>query len=366
MDPLKTNSEAHSRSSDRSRIGEGPAFVGAPPLREGRFEAGFNESWQLRITDPTGRQSALLQFRLLKSHNGFRKNCEIWATLLEKNPASGDTHRMNLRQNFDLNEFEVSDGTALKELGAEPPFLRFGSAHLSPMGSTGSVSSKGRRLTWSLTWRPAESIASEFSRIPQGVRTRLKSSTLHPLLAVSGSIELDGRIWHFENALGLREHQAGQSLPESWIWGQAPLVNSAKQAVGFIEASRLRNPIFGPIHTPALSTFWIRYQGRDFRFVTLWESLRARSSLLKHHWQFQVEKEDLRFTCSFSAELKDLAGLCYEDTNGSLAYVISTGLARMNLIVYRRGKLESTFQLDSGAHFEIGTRKPDPYVPLLS
>ncbi|MGZ3689317.1 MAG: hypothetical protein ACXVBW_13515, partial [Bdellovibrionota bacterium] len=82
-------------------------------------------------------------------------------------------------------------------------------------------------------------------------------------------------------------------------------------------------------------------------------------------WKFQADRGELSFRGYAKAEHKDFAGLTYEDTNGSLLYCGNSKLSDMRVLVYRRGKLEATFDAPGTAAFEVVSRHKNPYVPII-
>jgi hypothetical protein len=117
--------------------------------------------------------------------------------------------------------------------------------------------------------------------------------------------------------------------------------------------------------TPHLSSFLFRYQGANYCFNQLRDTFHIKSKNTLNEWDFQADRDDLSFRGHANAEHKDFVGLTYEDTNGSLLYCANSKLSNLRILVYRRGKLESTFTAQGTAAFEIVSRDKNPYVPLL-
>jgi hypothetical protein len=318
------------------------------------MEKGFQEAWSLRLTHPEGRHALQLRFVLLRSHNGFRRHCEVWATFFDRATPASEVRKTFIKQSFNLSEFQSSSTPGRLD-------LQFGNVKLNGAGTAGAATSKGRTIRWNLSWPSSSSSLSWFQRVPASLRSSFKSVTLRNPLPVSGAVEIEGQSWRFEETQGLFEHWGGASLPPAWAHGFALFPGET-----ILEASALQSRILGNLRTPFIHSFRIHYRGEDFRFEGLWESLRVRSQLLNHGWKFQLERGELRFVGEIQGELKSYAGLCNEDPHGNLGYLVSTGLARATLLVYRRGKLEGSFETPSAAQLEISRQKPDPYVELLS
>lgn len=321
---------------------------------------GFQEVWYLKLNDPSTRSALWLRFVVVSSANGFRRAVETWAVFFQKRE-SGEVHKVALKAAKDLAEFKDQ---AHLEQG-----LTFGDDRLTPTNTQGSIVSRGNRIDWNLDLRQAAS--SQFNLIPRSLKrlgiVRNTVETLAEDLRVSGWFEMNGARFEIKDAPAMLGHLAGGRLPLAWAWGHcnhfqtpggepAPLIFEGLEARG-------RGAL--GLKLPKLAVFYIRYLDQDYYFNSFWDSLRSRSKSSLSDWTFRVERGELAFEGRLHSEHRDFAGLRFEDTEGSFLYCANSKLAYMELLVFRRGKLEATFKAPGVAAFEIVERTPSPYVQML-
>jgi len=318
----------------------------------------FQEVWYLKVNDPAANRALWLRFTLLISANGFRRVAETWAVHFQRT-ASKEVTKLAWKQTHDLKSFSSpQDGS-----------IRVGDCELSAKRTHGSITSKGRAITWDLSLQDGHT--ASFNLVPSALsRSGIVKNTALTLtedLRFSGSVEIDGEKYEWKNAAGMQAHLSGPKNGHSWVWGHCNLfVDGQGKPVPFLfEGLSAKARLFGSIPSPRLSTFFFHYEGQPYRFNTLWDALRVKSSSSLTEWNFQADRDDLSFRGKASAELKDFAGLAYEDTNGSLLYCANSKLSNLEIHVYRRGKLESTVYSNGTAAFEVVTREKNPYVPIL-
>lgn len=335
-----------------------PAFTDLPQATGARRPA-FVESWILKATEPGAGRALWLRFSLFQSRNGFKNAAEIWAIWSQKSVGPGrDTRKIALKQGFELSAFKW-----------ENEGIRIQDSVLSSSFSKGSVSSKGRSLRWNIRM-----LSTETTGFDSGPEILIKSGilqnrreTLAENLLLEGTVEVDGETIDLKNCTGMIAHSYGKQAPGFWAWSHCNSFNDEKgQPVDFLfEGFTARQKNMGIIPLPRLSSFYFRYQGEEFRFNTLWQSLHARSAPTATAWEFQVERGPVSFRGKLSAEHRDFAGITYEDTDGTLLYATHSCLSDLTVWVYREGKLEATLKCQNGASFELGSRSKNPYVPML-
>ena len=322
---------------------------------------GFQEAWYLRLADSpdTGkaRQSLWLRFTLLSSANGFRKTAEVWAILVQKKE-QGETLKTAIKQTFVMQDF----------LDAESG-ISIGPCFFSDRASRGTLTSKGRTISWELAYSP-DSKAS-FSLIPEFVaRTGLvknQVTTEASDLRFNGTCTSDGQTYTWQKAFGMQGHLCGPKSGHSWAWTHC---NDFTNQQGryepiILEAMTARARLLGGLPSPAVSSFYLRYKDQEYHLNRFWNAVHSRSQHSLTDWRFQAEEGDLLFRGHARAELRDFAGLTYEDTDGSLLFCANSLLSDVTLSIYRRGKLEGTFLSRGSAAFEVVSRHASPYVPLL-
>ena len=317
-----------------------------------------SEVWFLKLNHPETQQGLLLRFALLSSANGFKHVAEVWAVVSNRGE-NGDTAKIALKQSYDSG--------ALARVGVDG--LRVGESELNDRGTRGTIVSKGRTIKWDMTYQSVQN--GQFNMVPDIFRrmklTRNSITTLNEDLRFAGTLEVDGQVYKWSNAPGMRAHRSGPYMDHSWLWGHCNAFadENGRPASLVFEGFSGRSRMNGFLPSPRFSTFYFIYQGTEYCFNTLMDSLHSRSESGHSDWKFQAERGDLSFRGHIKGEYRDFAGLTFEDTDGGLFYGANSNLSDMTITVYRRGKLESTFKAEGTAALEIVTRQKNPYVPLV-
>jgi hypothetical protein len=319
---------------------------------------GFQEVWYLKLNDPDGSKALWLRFTLLSSGNGFKRVAETWAIFFSRKDNS-DVAKIALKQTHEISAFVPAEGGT---------GVRIGECELVDGATRGAIQAKGHTIRWDL--RVAPGAAVSFNLVPDLlaragiVKNRVR--TVGEDLRFSGSCEVDGERFEFAQAPGMQGHLSGPKNGHSWVWGHCnSFVNEQGAPAAFIFEGLTARARLGPFPSPRLSAFLFVYQGQEYRFNSLWDAIRCRSRHSLTGWEFQADRGDLSFRGKASSEHRDFAGLTYEDTDGSFLYCNNSKLSQMTVLVYRRGKLETTLKARGTAAFEVVARQKNPYVPLL-
>lgn len=317
----------------------------------------FQEVWYLKLTDPKAQRAFWIRFTLLSSQNGFKRVAETWAVDFQRTSAR-DVKKTALKQTYDLDLFQKDSDSGIK----------ISDCYFDQNRTRGSIQSKGNTIQWDLTLLAAR--PSPFNMVPESL-TKLglanySANTLCEDLLISGTTQVNGETTHWKQAPGMSGHFRGPKSGHSWVWGQCNSFQDEQgRIVPFIFEGITVKTKLGPLPAPKVSSFYFHYQNQDYYFNTLRDAFYLKSNHSLNHWTFQADRKDLSFRGQVQAEHKDFAGLTLEDTNGSYLYCANSELSDMKILVYRGGKLESTFTATSSAGFEIVDRHKNPYVPLL-
>jgi hypothetical protein len=328
------------------------------PVQGGRPPGAFQEVWYLKLNDPTQNRALWLRLTLLVSANGFKRVAETWAIQFQRT-SNKEVSKVALKQTFDLGTFSCDESGTLRAENFE----------LSPTHTRGKIISKGHTIEWDLQIQQGHE--ATFNLVPETLsRSRIVRNTAFTVgedLRFTGSSTVDGERTEWKDAAGMQAHLSGPKNGHSWVWGQCNLfVDAQGKPVPFLfEGLSAKARLGGGLSTPRLSTFYFHYEGQPYEFNTLWDAVRVKSRSSLTDWHFQADRGDLSFRGTAQAELKEFAGLTYEDTNGSLLYCANSKLSNLEIHVYRRGKLETTVYSHGTAAFEVVTREKNPYVPIL-
>jgi hypothetical protein len=320
-------------------------------------QRGYQEVRYLKLNDPQSQKALWLRFSVLSSGNGFKRVAETWAIFFQR-LSNKEIRKVAIKQSHDIQAFKIDQNSN----------IQIGDCLLQENHTKGLVQSKGNSIQWDLSLIAGRH--SPFNLVPEVLSktgiVRHSAGTLCEELLFSGTTQINGETFQWKEAPGILGHFQGSKSGHSWVWGQCnTFLNEQGKATPFVfEGVSVRTQL-GPIQGPKASSFYFYYRNQDYYFNTLRDIFHIKSKNTLNDWEFRADRDDLSFRGYAKAEHKDFAGLTLEDTNGSLLYCSNSELADMKVLVYRRGKLESTFQAQGSAGFEVVSREKNPYVPLL-
>jgi hypothetical protein len=194
----------------------------------------------------------------------------------------------------------------------------------------GKIASAGRSAQWELTF---ESDAAPFAYIPRLLERFLPTgnSMAHPRLAVTGTVELDGRTYTFSEAPGGQGHTWGSSHAPSWNWAHAAL------PMGWVTGAS----------TPLGSPYGLELDGRRRSRTGIAAAL-ARGELVSNRWA----AEEIEVT----VDLDDCVSVEYQDPTGGRRVCNHSEFGRMTI----GGELVSRT-----AAFEYAAASPLPGRPPI-
>ena len=318
---------------------------------------GFHEVWFLKLNDPSGKRALWLRFTLLITKNGFQRVAETWAIFFSR------------EENRDVTKWAVKQSYPISAFQPDASSVRIGDCMMSAEATKGSVQSKGRNIHWDFKLQNLHDQAVNL--VPEGLkRLRIVRNDVWALsehLSAAGTVTVDGTEYKMSDAVGMQGHISGPKNGHSWVWGHSnSFVNEKGEPASFIfDGITAKARLSGNLTTPKMSSFYFFYQGKHFRFNSVWDALHLKSKATITEWNFQADRGDLSFRGTVKAEHKDFAGITFEDTDASLLYCANSKLSDMSIHVYRRGKLEATFLSQGTAAFEIVSRRKNPYVKML-
>lgn len=308
----------------------------------------YHDQYNLSWIDPEQNVAIEIRFDQLTSINGFRRLSEVSMVIFNRQ-YQDDSRIQALKQSFEPGSY--------------------GPCALSDTHSEGKVHSRGKSAEWKITLTPQEFIP--FELIPQELnRAKLFSCTSQVLqnrLKISGTVTFGGKTYTFQNASGLLKRNLGHHFPKKSLTVSGGFFQDERgQNVDFDFIGAVVMPSWLNLFTlPRHCSFYLRYRDQEIRLNTVWNSLWSQSELSSTTWSFHAETGELSFRGSATAENKDLAGLSFEDTQGTMLYALSSKLADLEVRIFRHSRLESAFYSKGFASWEWTSPSKSPYVPVL-
>jgi hypothetical protein len=317
----------------------------------------FQEFWFVKLNDPTGTRALWLRFTLLVTKNGFQRVAETWAIFFQREPGK-EIIKNAVKQSFGIAAFS-----------SFPNGIKIESCTLGVDHTQGQIQSKGKSIHWDLAINTVH--AEPVSFLPQIARRtgffQTQISTVSEEILFSGTVTVDGTTYQFTNAPGSKSHWSGERSADSWVWGQANIFkNEQGEITPFIFEGITARPRWGGnLKGPRLSSFYFFYKERHFLFDSAWDAFQLKSESSITEWRFEAERGDISFRGVARADHKDFAGVTLEDTDGSVLYCANSKLSNLQILIYRRGKLEATVNASGTAAFEVVSRNKNPYIQEL-
>ncbi|MFW5921216.1 MAG: hypothetical protein ACOCUS_05195, partial [Polyangiales bacterium] len=224
----------------------------------------------------------------------------------------------------------------------------------------------GTVLRWSLRFSPVGPSyrpypAEVFYRAPL---PRTKVITPCPDTRFAGEVRVGEDTWTLRGWPGMQGHNWGSQHSEPYVWAHANAWEGGTHDGVWLEAMASRVGL-GPVQTPWLAVAGIHVDGRTVRFDGARAILRPRVELDQRRWWFRLNLRGASLEGEIEARGDDMAGLRYENPDGSAIACLNSKLARGRFVLRRAGRPELTLESERVA-LEIGTAAEDHGVRMLA
>lgn len=320
----------------------------------------------LRVQIPEERASLFLRGSLLKTSNGFKKNAELSASFTRKT-TTGELSRAFLKRQYDFREVEFD--------GARMSGIRTGNILLGPSRWSGEIKSTEASMAWDLKaekLNPSSATNSDLFSILGTQHRHLighpyQSEVLSPHLLLSGTVQVNETTYRLNNAHAISGRSFGtKELTPSYSLSCRSLNIDQKSTDSFVFLQSFKFKLGGLLPIKSMISGYIRYDGQTYQLNRLWDLLRSRSHLESNRSEFQLDAGPIAFKIQVDSKIKDFSGYRYENTDGNLLYCSDTESADLNVLVYRKGKLEATLRSNGQASVEMISTQKNPYVTWVS
>lgn len=318
---------------------------------------GHVESHFIKANSPDGQRAIWIKHTLLSPvQRPDDAVAELWAIAFTER----GRRKQAVKRTFPLS--------ALRAV-ASPFSLSLPSAELRSGYARGVVDRDGARLAWDFTFDPSAPPFRPFAleRMYTGSFPRSKSLTPVPDARARGTFSAFGEQWDLTGWRTAQGHNWGASHAHAYAWVHAnhwtvegehePLDNTWLEAL----SGQVK---LGPLHTPWLSSAGFYRTGRLHRFDGLRALTSRRVEIDARSYRFELRQGGVVVKGEFHADTEQLAGLRYEDPDGSALACLNSKLARGTLRVLEHGR-ELVLHTQQAA-LEIGTRVPGHGVVILA
>jgi hypothetical protein len=249
---------------------------------------------------------------------------------------------------------------------------------LTHSGCRGAIEKDGNRIEWDLTWEErSRFVHFPFERMYSSAFPKTKVLSPHFDLRARGYYARNGERRVLQDAPGQQSHLWGTRHAHRWIWAHSNTFNEDKEAVFEGLSAEVK---LGPIKTPRLTLFALRYRGVDYVFNQARDLLRKNESRTDAkilpdgyfpvaRWIVGGGNDQIRFRGELWSDLSHYIGARYTDPDGSGLVCSHSKVANARLeILLRDGsawRVADKLTSEGATALEFVGREPDPRVPIL-
>ncbi|TAK18134.1 MAG: hypothetical protein EPO40_37825 [Myxococcaceae bacterium] len=238
-----------------------------------------------------------------------------------------------------------------------------GDATLDAARLTGSASSNGRAIAWTLGY---ESPSAPLLLLPEALYSgpfpKAKALVGSPLAVFRGELRVDDEAHAIESWVGSQNHNWGSRHTDEYAWGQVAGFDDAPES--FLEVTTARVKL-GPVRSPWMTLLVLRHGGEEFALNAVGTALRAEGRYEFFAWSFASQQGDVSIEGRIEAPHELFVGLPYDNPPGGRKTCLNTKLARCTLTLRRPGRDPVVLITKHRAAFEILTDRDDHRVPVL-
>jgi hypothetical protein len=326
---------------------------------------GFYEVYFIEVQDPSCTTGLWLRYTLRSPVRAGGPLAEVWAMYFDRRDPS---HNIALKQTIPFEEANIERARL---------FFSVAGCQLTHSGCRGQIEKGSKRIAWDLSWGERTSLVHfPFEAMYTSGFPKTKYVSPHFDLRARGFYQTNAHRFDLVDAPGQQSHIWGTKHAKRWIWAHANTFKEDEDAVfeGLTAEVKL-----GPISSPQLTLFALRYRGVDYLFNKVRDLLRVNESRLDaqnrpssyfpvSRWIVGGGNERLRFRGELWSDLSNYIGAKYTDPDGSeLACSHSkVASAKLEILVPDGSSWRVADKLTTeGAALEFVGREPDPRVPMM-
>lgn len=321
-----------------------------------RYEAsdagGHVESHFLRANSPDGERAIWIKHTLLAPVGRAGVGVgEAWAVAFERR-----RRRVGVKSTVPIGDVRFS---------ASPFRVETGEATLETGRARGTAESGGHCIRWDLSFDPSGPPHHPFplQRMYEAPFPKQKLVTPYPDVRFDGTVEVDGTDWRIDRWPGMQGHNWGRGHTHAYAWAHGNAWDEGADGPAWFEGFSGRVKM-GPVVIPWVSMAAVHVDGRTHRFDRL-RAMTARAVEVGwYHWRATLVQGGARLRVAIEADRDDIAGLRYENPDGSTTHCLNSKLARGTLVLTLPGEPARVLRSDKLA-LELGTKDPEHGVPML-
>jgi hypothetical protein len=351
-------------------------------LRWDLKKRGFYEVYYLKWNDLSQGIAGWLRYTLLIPQDRTREpEVSVWAIFFD---AKDPQKNCAVKKTFSIREARIE-----KEIF----YLSAGPSAIFETGARGEIGDEKTQMSWELKFE-GEGLWLKHFPSPLYWGRFPKTKFLAPYLSVkvNGEFAVNGRRFVLRRAPAHQAHLWGTEMAPFWIWGNC---NTFAEDPDFcFEGLSARIGVGGKI-SPPLTLLFFFWRNKLYRFNSpaQWFTNRsvydfdqrqrrvegeapralpvegATRAPVIDRWRFEASSHDVRFVGELFTETDAMAGVRYEDPDGSERFCHNTKVADLKIHILQKEnggwKTEETVTASKSAAFEVVQPTLDRRVKLL-
>ncbi len=314
---------------------------------------GFFEVYYLKWNDPSQGIAGWHRYTILSPSDASRKpEVSIWGIFFS---TKNQTAPVALKSTFSLQESRIE-----KEIF----YLSGGPSAIFASGARGNLTSGKSQMTWEFQWAQNNlSLRHLPALLYYGGFPKTKYLAPYFSTTLSGEISVNGQRFVLNQIPAHQGHLWGTQQAPAWAWSHC---NSFAEDPSFCFEG-LSAEVGITRRAPTLLFFY--WQGKLYKFNSPRQWLTNISSHSLDHWHFEAQDRDILFVGDVSADPKTMAGVRYENPDGSSRYGHNTKIADLKIQVLKKEpqgwQTIQTLTASKTSAYEVVQLIQDDRVPLL-
>ncbi|OLC25688.1 MAG: hypothetical protein AUH40_05975 [Chloroflexi bacterium 13_1_40CM_65_17] len=309
--------------------------------------SGTYEAWYVTVSDAASRRGFWIRYSTFNPAPGVSAEAHsaLWAFAFDRDHPEAN---WGGKVTFPLRALQMS---------AQPFQLRVDGARFEREGCSGQVHTESGNARWDLSWRSSEP-PFPFLRPRWQALSSVANIGAQPALAVTGTVEVNGRAHRLDGATGGQQHTWASSHALAWNWGFASGSDFWMDGATSRVRSRLGTVLVG-------TAVGAKANGHQFLFNGPVQVLRNRGSILAHAWMATARLGVRTLVVAIKPRPEDLIGVTYADPRGGSRFCYHTEVADLELHMTRGPETLAHIVRPASAAFEYASETPLTGVPLL-
>ncbi len=298
------------------------------------------EVWYWKLNSLDKKFAFWYRFTILKSLQ--KSIIEVWGIFTQRisNPNQKPEYSLRcIKNTFELQKAEILSEKGNCSIRIEKNFTDFNETKGFLKDSVGFIK-------WELSHKPENEPLSH-SFLPY-VLWKLGLSknyavTTYENLIFNGEIRCDNQCFQVENGKGMQGHLCGIRQGHSWAWAHGNIFYSEKTGESvscIVDILTARAKIGNFLVSPPISSIFINYNNQVFSTKHIKDILHIQSHYEPCKWNVEYNNAKYKFILNITAENPTIAGVKYEDTDGSNLFCYNSKMAtiKINIIDTKTNK----------------------------